>query len=114
MGFFYLCLVPSWPPEQVKATNKSTSTAIPVFWKPISNKYFVHGVLLGYRVLYRPISNPNKKIQEAEKAVTVDANTLSVIITGLESFTVYSIRVTAYTIKGNGRPSPAIRAGNVN
>ena len=71
----------------------------------------MHGILLGYRVLYQALKNPNKKIQEQERVKTVDANTLSVIITELDSFTVYSIRVTAYTIKGNGASSPAIRAG---
>ena len=62
-------------------------------------------------MLYRAVSNPNKNLHQEQRLITLDAKTLSVVITGLKSFTIYSVRVMAYTIKGNGTPSTVIHAG---
>ena len=100
------------PPENVYAANKSTPTTIPVTWQPISNQYFVHGILRGYTVTYRAISNPNQRLDEKERNITVGPNTTSVVLNKLSSFTIYSIEVRAFTVKGNGIPSQVIFAGN--
>lgn len=100
------------PPENVYAANKSTPTTIPVTWQPIGNQYFVHGILRGYTVTYRAISNPNHRLEEKERNITVGANTTSVVLNKLSSFTIYSIEVRAFTVKGNGIPSQVIFAGN--
>ena len=86
---------------------------IPVSWRPISNQYYVHGILLGYTVTYRAVRNPNKELEEKERNITVGPSTLSVQLHNLSSFTIYSIEVRAFTVKGNGTPSQVIFAGNV-
>ena len=109
---FWLLTAPGMPPENVYAANKSTPTTIPVTWQPISNQYFVHGILRGYTVTYRAISNPNQRLDEKERNITVGPNTTSVVLNKLSSFTIYSIEVRAFTVKGNGIPSQVIFAGN--
>lgn len=109
----YSVTAPGRPPENVFATNKTTPTMIPVSWRPISNPYYIHGILRGYTVTYRAIRNPNKELQEKEKNIIVGPRTLSVQLHNLSSFTIYSIEVRAFTAKGNGTPSQVIFAGNI-
>lgn len=85
-----------------------------VSWKPIRDPYYVHGILLGYTVTYRAIRNPNKELEEKEKNVTVGPKTTYIELQHLSSFTIYSIKVRAFTRKGNGTPSAVIFAGKVN
>ena len=61
---------------------------------------------------YRAISNPNQRLDEKERNITVGPNTTSVVLNKLSSFTIYSIEVRAFTVKGNGIPSQVILAGN--
>ena len=110
MSFFP---APGWPPENVFATNKTTPTMIPVSWKPIRDPYYVHGVLLGYTVTYRAMRNPNKELEEKEKSVKVGPKTTYIELQNLSSFTIYSIKVQAFTRKGNGTSSAVIFAGKV-
>ena len=105
--------VPGRPPENVFATNKTSPTMIPVSWKPIQDSYYVHGILLGYTVTYRAIRNPNKELEEKEKNVTVGPKTTYVELQHLSSFTIYSIKVRAFTRIGNGTPSAVVVAGKV-
>lgn len=104
---------PGRPPENVFATNKTTPTMIPVSWEPIRDLYYVHGILLGYTVSYRAIRNPNKELEEEEKNVTVGPKTTYVELQDLSSFTIYSIKVRAFTRRGNGTPSAVIFAGKL-
>ena len=71
----------------------------------------MHGILTGYTVTYRAVKNPNKKLDEKEKNITVGPNTLSLELHDLSSFTIYSIVIRAFTRKGNGTPSAVILAG---
>lgn len=103
--------VPSWPPEQVTASNKTGPTKITVRWQPISNQYYTHGILLGYKVLYRAVSNPDEVLYGEEKVAVLGPDALDVTIENLTSYTVYSVKVVAFTSKGNGVPSPTIYAG---
>ena len=61
---------------------------------------------------YRAISNSNQRLDEKERSITVGLNTTSVELNKLSSFTIYSIEVRAFTVKGNGIPSQVIFAGN--
>lgn len=102
--------MPSWPPESVSAANKSSPTKIPVRWKPISNSYYIHGILRGYVLSYKAVvSNPSFK--EEERNLTVGPNDLSIELRDLSPFTVYSIQVMAFTVKGKGKASPIIYGG---
>jgi len=63
-------------------------------------------------VTYRAVSNPNQRLDEKERNITVGPNTTSLELNNLFSFTIYSIEVRAFTVKGNGIPSQVIFAGN--
>ena len=108
---FCLLTAPGRPPENVFAANKTAPTMITVSWQPISNKYYVHGILRGYTVTYRAVRNPNEQLKGKEKNITVGPSTHSVKLHNLSSFTTYSIEVRAFTLKGNGTPSQVIFAG---
>ena len=49
--------------------------------------------------------------EENPSEVTVPAESVSTVLTGLESFAVYRIELTGLTVKGDG-PSQVITAGN--
>ena len=111
--YMSLFSAPGWPPENVFATNKTTPTMIRVSWKPIRDSYYVHGILLGYTVTYQAIRNPNEELEEKEKNVTVGPKTTHVELQHLSSFTIYSIKIRAFTRKGNGTTSAVVFAGKV-
>ena len=60
---------------------------------------------------YRAIRNPNKELEEKEKNVTVGPKTTYVELQHLSSFTIYSIKVRAFTRIGSGTPSAVVVAG---
>ena len=64
-------------------------------------KGFVHGILLGYRVLYK-IANGNKSITKTSE--TTNKRELQ----ELKKFTIYEINVLAFTAIGDGANSKSI------
>ena len=113
-SFLFLLLVPSQPPVKVQALNKTSPTRIIVQWNPIPDNFYVHGILRGYKVLYKAIAIANVKLEEdlETKEVVVNSSTLSTVLENLNAFTRYEIGVLAFTVKGDGVKSKAIRAGN--
>ena len=85
-----------------------------VHWNPIPDNFYVHGILRGYKVLYKAIATANVKLEEdlETKEVVVNYSTLSTALEGLNAFTRYEIEVLAFTVKGDGVKSKAIRAGS--
>lgn len=68
----------------------------------------------GYRVFYKAIAKANKKLDDGviqTRSVAVNSSTLAVVLENLSAFTRYEIEVLAFTIKGNGVRSKALRAG---
>lgn len=73
-----------------------------VTWsKPPSNA--INGQLLGYRVYYSSIRNP----EEVFNRTVTRPHERNVTLTGLHKFTTYKISVVAFTRKGEGVRSPA-------
>ena len=72
-----------------------------VTWFPVPHE-FLNGVLQFYRVLYSETSN----VSDPPMEMVVGNATLSVVISSLKKFTVYSVWVKAVTV-GAG-PSSAI------
>ena len=72
-----------------------------VTWFPIPDE-LLNGLLQSYRVLYSETSN----VKDPPMETVVGSTTLSVVISSLKKFTVYSVWVKAVTI-GLG-PSSAI------
>ena len=95
---FLLSLVPSQPPPSSVVKSTSTST-IDVSWEPISQPY-VHGILLGYEVRCAIDDGSSPLTWET---VTLDANTIGVVLNDLEYFRRYKVVVCARTSKGCGK-----------
>ena len=96
---FVLISVPSQPPTNLTAYNTS-STSLQVTWGEVP-KGFVHGILQGYRVLYKRTGDKN----DSYANLTTGPNKCLLNITGLKKFTAYSVKVLAFTIKGDGAVS---------
>lgn len=98
--FLFTFLAPSAPPVNVTAYNLS-STSVMVTWFPVPDD-MLNGILQSYRVVYRKASSVNSAQLEMEVANT----SLSVIISSLKKFTVYSVWVKAVTVAEG--PSSAV------
>ncbi|KAH3692732.1 hypothetical protein DPMN_193886 [Dreissena polymorpha] len=93
--------VPSQPPEDVQAYALS-SQSISVSWSP-PPFFSLHGVLQGYKVLYKP----DRQNEDESDASFLAAGGLDTVISDLDRYTNYSIQVLGYTRKGEGvRSSP--------
>lgn len=64
----------------------------------------MHGILRGYRVLYKKTNEPSAPYTK----ITVSPGVRMKEIYGLKKFTYYTIRVLAFTIKGDGVKSPPV------
>lgn len=93
--------VPSLPPQNVSSYNTS-STSIYVSWHEVSHG-FVHGILLGYRVLYKVASEIHNN-----SVVSTSETTKEKELQGLKKFTMYEIAVLAFTRIGDGVNSTSI------
>ena len=93
-------VVPSLPPQNLWANNISSTTLI-TKWNPVPLG-FVHGRLRGYRVLYKEKNNPSAQYT----IITVPPGIRMQTISNLRKFTYYTIRVLAFTVKGDGALSP--------
>lgn len=92
-------LVPSQPPTDLTSYNTS-STSLHVTWGEVP-KGFVHGILQGYRVFYKRTGDKSDSYADS----TTGPNERKLHITGLEKFTAYSMKVLAFTRKGDGAVS---------
>ena len=84
-------LAPSAAPESVSAYNLS-STSIVVTWSRVPDD-LLNGILQSYRVMLREASQSSRP-----KTIMVANASLSVIISSLKKFTVYSVWVAAVTV----------------
>ena len=87
--------VPSAAPTIISAFNTS-STSIAVHWNPIPEN-LTNGILLGYRISYRPFSQVS-----LPGNITVNASSTSVELKGLQKFCFYLIIIFGYTKTGEG------------
>ena len=82
------------------SAHNTSSTSLHVSWHEVP-KGFVHGILLGYRVLYK-IANVT-----GNKSITTET-TNKRELQELKKFTVYEINVLAFTAIGDGANSKSI------
>ena len=73
-------------------------------WGEVPEGY-VHGILQGYRVFYSEMT-ANRNISYLK--VTTDPENRQLRVTGLNKFTKYSLKVLAFTRKGDGAVSTDI------
>lgn len=74
-----------------------------VTWNPVPVDH-QRGIILGYHVMYA--SQTTGPV--IHHKMTVNASTVTVELPNLEFYTFYRITVAAFTIAGQGPPSPAI------
>ena len=100
-----LPLEPTGPPTDFRIDlEKTTSQSISLSWSAVlhSDK---NGIITGYKVVYQALpSGGNYTVNVG--AGNDDART-STTLSGLKKFTNYSISVLAFTVKGDGPPSPS-------
>ncbi|EDO39996.1 predicted protein, partial [Nematostella vectensis] len=92
--------VPIASPIHVQAANQS-STSLRVRWGPVPGGR-VHDVLLGYHVTYRQVNGSWFRSDVTKER--------ELVLSGLQVYTVYSVRVAAYTRMGDGPASPEVIA----
>jgi len=97
----HVCSVPSLPPQNVSSYNTS-STSLHVNWHEVPHG-FVHGILLGYRVLHKVASETSNN-----SVVSISRTTNEKELQGLKKFTIYEITVLAFTRIGDGANSTSI------
>lgn len=84
------------------SAHNTSSTSLHVSWREVP-KGFVHGILLGYRVLYK-IANVT-----GNKSITTTSGTTNKReLQKLKKFTIYEINVLAFTAIGDGAYSKSI------
>ena len=103
-------LVPSKPPVGPYAVNMSGPHSIPVSWEPVPEG-FVHGILLGYRIFYAVINIAGEDVRKLTLNTTTTKTALRKTLSDLLNYAVYEIKVTAFTVKGDGAISHSITAG---
>ena len=110
-----MCLVPSLPPQGIKLRS-SSSTSILAQWNPIP-KDSVNGIPLGIKLIYQSALRDNsivfntrsrRSVEEGwsdSTNITLPPNALSYLLTSLNKFTNYSIKIVGFTSKGDGNIS---------
>ena len=77
-----------------------SQSEIQLFWAPVpADKE--NGIVTGYKVFYQRARGP-------WAFESFNSSTFQAIIDGLSPFTIYNLNVKAFTIRGNGPPSPFI------
>ena len=93
--------MPSQAPVNLRAHNTS-STSLFVTWEPVPNDH-VNGILLGFKLFYKKYGPNNASTQNATTTMNFT------VLTGLEKFTIYEVKVLAFTRLGDG-PEAAVAA----
>ena len=97
-----ISVVPSAPPMNLSLVH-SDSWSIVVEWKPVPVGY-ENGIIKGYRLVYI--------VNDSENSVSMTDDSMYseniAVLHGLESDTLYSIRVAAFTNAGSGNFSELI------
>lgn len=71
----------------------------------------MHGILLGYRILYRVLSIAEEDVRQPTLTAIAKPTALNFTLTGLLNYAVYDIRVLAFTVIGDGAETQSIIAG---
>ena len=104
--------VPDAAPRDISADNHTTPHTIPVRWQLIPRPLW-NGILRGHRVKFQAVKVGDEKVtNEPVVERVVGPNDTTILLDLLESYTLYYIRVTAYTNVGDG-PEATIYAGKI-
>lgn len=79
-----------------------SQSEIQLFWAPVPADK-VNGIVMGYKVFYQKAQG-----SRAVQYKSFNSSTFQGVIDGLSPFTIYNLDVRAFTIQGDGPPSPFI------
>ena len=82
-----------------------------VTWGPVPDG-FVHGILRGYRIYFKKAREMGRTATSATRVIAVGPNEYQATITLLNNFAMYTLEITAFTIKGEG-PRTEIKEGGI-
>ena len=102
--YLSIAVAPSGSPQNVQ-TNATTSTAILVSWMPVL-EIAQNGIITTHEIQYEPLMTFSGLVESGAINTTSGADFLQ-LVTGLEEYVEYNIRVRAYTSEGPGPFSPA-------
>ena len=81
--------------------SRSGDFMMKVTWGPVPDG-FVQGILRGYRIYFKKIQDMGRPASSGTRVITIGPNEYETIITLLNNFAIYSMEITAFTIKGEG------------
>mgnify|MGYP001794977249 CR=1 FL=1 len=96
-------------PQSLFAQSFLTPHSIPVNWRPLSTGFGVERTM-AFRVTYVAVEAGGEVVVSPSHTIIVRPKVLSVLITGLQSFTTYEIKVAAVT-RHYDRPASVVYAG---
>ncbi|XP_022801150.1 uncharacterized protein LOC111338870 isoform X2 [Stylophora pistillata] len=92
---------PSKPPQNVAAEKLKAAESIKVSWNEVPFGH-VNGLLMGYSIKYRRVKTAEKNlVYSVEETAIAKSNDLWIILS-VQTYSVYEIRVAAFTQKGLG------------
>ncbi|XP_022810159.1 uncharacterized protein LOC111347166 isoform X2 [Stylophora pistillata] len=93
--------VPSKPPQNVTAEKLKAAESINVTWNEVPFSH-VNGLLMGYSIKYRRVKTAEVNVvHSVEETAVAKSNDLWIVLT-VQTYSVYAIRVAAFTQKGLG------------
>ena len=106
----FFSLVPSKPPQSVAAERLKAAEFIKVTWSPVPFGY-VGGLLMGYSIKYRRIVTAEKEVLPLEEEIATAKSTDLFIFLKVQTYSIYEIKVAAFTQKGMGPYSDYVYGG---
>lgn len=108
----HLPLVPSVSPKNAYGVNFTSPTTIFVGWGPLSTAE-LQGRLIGYEVRYRAFSVADEIIQDPPREMTkvIYSDINGIKLTGLSTYTTYTVSVAALSGGGTGVKSGLLYVG---
>ena len=106
----FFSLVPSKPPQSVAAERLKAAEFIKVTWSPVPFGY-VGGLLMGYSIKYRRIVTAEKEVLPLEEETATAKSTDLFIFVKVQTYSIYEIKVAAFTQKGMGPYSDYVYGG---
>ncbi|KAK3738517.1 hypothetical protein QZH41_012043, partial [Actinostola sp. cb2023] len=102
--------IPRLPPTNVTALNLTGPSKILITWSSVP-KRDQNGRIQGYIISIRRLTTADKESEEPKKwSNVVEAPNMEIMISGLETYTLYDIRMAAFTSKGTGPYSKPVYA----
>lgn len=90
------------PPTNVTAMNQTGPDKILITWSSVPDRA-QNGIIQGYKVNISRLATANIELVESKNwTIIVNSSYMETMVSGLDSYTLYEIRVAAFTSIGTG------------